>query len=113
MLRASGSSSPAGFEALLAVMSVRADHEDAFARFSWRRSTLGSSPQTEAAFPVVCDGLPHGYLVDLVHRGWSAHHQSLDDLAFEPLIGPGEYRLEHLVLLTRAGLEAAGGSFRQ
>ena len=76
MLRGSEPASPAEFEALLAVMSVRTDHEDAFARFSWARPTRASLSQTEAAFPVVCDGLPHWYLVDLVHRGWPAGRRS-------------------------------------
>lgn len=96
---------PTSYAALFVVMAVRADHEDAFARFMWSCPSDGSPAEKEAAFPVVCDGLTHTYLVDLVHRGWPRGEQAIRDLRFEPLIRPGEFRLEQLVLVTPDGLE--------
>jgi len=101
---------PANFAALLVVMAVRADHDDAFARFSWSCPNSLSG----AAFPILCDGLVHSYLVDLVHRGWPRSERAIQDLRFEPLTRPGEFCLEQLVLLTVDGFRgvAAGSAGR-
>ncbi len=95
----------AKFAAMLIDLTVRNDSEDVVGQFEWHQSGRMSFDEADrVSFPVLCDEMPHRYLVDLARTHWVMVQGLIGRLRLRLVGLTGSFHLESIALVTAAGL---------
>ncbi len=112
---------PAGFNAseirfFVAVMACSSQEPRPYAQLFWTgKDRAGLNERLSVRFPLLPDGLPHAYILDLhagagpgaVNNLWW-HHGQMDAVRFDPIDAPGEFTISVAGFAHQDRLEADG-----